>query len=169
MRLRERVWVIPPSVPTASMADIAFLLIIFFMLTTSFSPERTSVQLPRSVTQAEVEKGAAIIAVTQDGEIRFTSGEEESVALSGPEELGLLVREIVKLVPAKEFVIKADRRAQYKWIDQVLDALRQNGAKRIGLLTRPEPLSGQPVVSSEEGVPPESPAQQEQRQPIAEQ
>ncbi|GAB4229315.1 MAG: hypothetical protein Kow00109_00450 [Acidobacteriota bacterium] len=169
MRLRERVWVIPPAVPTASMADIAFLLIIFFMLTTSFSPERTSVQLPRSVTQAEVEKGAAIIAVTQDGQIKFTSGEEESVALSGPEELGLLVREIVKLVPAKEFVIKADRRAQYKWIDQVLDALRQNGAKRIGLLTRPEALSGQPVVPAEAAAGSEGSAPPQEQQPVPEQ
>jgi len=140
MKLREQVSTIQPTVPTASMADIAFLLIIFFMLTTSFSPERTSVQLPRSVTQAEVTKEAAIVAVTKDGQIKFTTGEEESVALTGPEELGNLVKEIIALVPNKEFVVKADREARYQSIDEVLDALRKNGAKRIGLLTRPEPI-----------------------------
>lgn len=138
MNLRKQLRTIPPSVPTASMADIAFLLIIFFMLTTSFSPERTSVQLPESLIQMKVTEEASIIAITQDEQIRFTTGEEESVPLSGPEELGLIVREIIELVPNKEFVVKADRNVRYQAIDGVLDTLRSNGAKRIGLLTRPE-------------------------------
>ena len=120
------------------MADIAFLLIIFFMLTTSFSPERTSVQLPESLIQMKVTDEASIIAITRDEQIRFTSGEEESVPLSGPEELGLIVKEIIELVPSKEFVVKADRNVRYEAIDGVLEALRSNGANRIGLLTRPE-------------------------------
>jgi biopolymer transport protein ExbD len=120
------------------MADIAFLLIIFFMLTTTFSPERTSVQLPESLIQMEVSTDASIVAVTRDGTIVFTTGEEPSQPLSGPEELGLITREVVDLVPNREFVVKADRQARYEWIDQVLEALRSNGAKRIGLLTRPE-------------------------------
>lgn len=138
MNLRKQLRTIQPSVPTASMADIAFLLIIFFMLTTSFSPERTSVQLPESLIQMKVTEEASIIAITQDEQIRFTTGEEESVPLSGPEELGLIVREIIELVPNKEFVVKADRNVRYQAIDGVLDTLRSNGAKRIGLLTRPE-------------------------------
>lgn len=143
MKLRAQVRTIKPTVPTASMADIAFLLIIFFMLTTSFSPEKTTVQLPESLIQIEVTKDPSIVAITEEGNIVFTSGEETSVPLSGPEELGLITREIIDLVPNKEFVIKADRNAQYKAVDGVLDALRTNGAKRIGLLTRPE----QPVES----------------------
>ena len=138
MDLRKQLHTVPPSVPTASMADIAFLLIIFFMLTTSFSPERTSVQLPESLIQMKVTDQAAIIAITRDEQIRFTSGEEDSVLLSGPEELGLIVKEIIELVPSKEFVVKADRNVRYEAIDRVLETLRSNGANRIGLLTRPE-------------------------------
>jgi biopolymer transport protein ExbD len=138
MKLREQVWTIRPTVPTASMADIAFLLIIFFMLTTTFSPERTSVQLPQSMISSKVSEEAAIVAITADGSIVFTSGEEESYPLSGPEELGVLAQTIIDLVPSKEFVIKADRQARYQAIDSVLGALRENGVKRIGLLTRPE-------------------------------
>lgn len=137
MKLREQVYKIAPTVPTASMADIAFLLVIFFMITTSFSPERTSVQLPESIIRAEVSDQPSIIAVTETGEIHFTSGEEPSVVLSGTEELGSLVQQIVELMPAKEFVIKADRNARYESVDGVLEALRSNGAKQIGLLTRP--------------------------------
>lgn len=138
MNLRKQLHTIPPSVPTASMADIAFLLIIFFMLTTSFSPERTSVQLPESLIQMKVTEEASIVAITRDEQIRFTSGEEESVPLSNRDELALIVKEIIELVPNKEFVVKADRNVRYEAIDGVLDTLRSNGAKRIGLLTRPE-------------------------------
>ena len=144
MKLREQVFTIKAVVPTASMADIAFLLIIFFMLTTSFSPERTNVKLPESVIRSEVTEDASIVAVTADGQIIFTSGEETSEPLSGKEELGDIVRQIIELVPAKEFVIKADRNAKYKAVDEVLEALRSNGAKRIGLLTRPEATTAGP-------------------------
>lgn len=136
MKLREQVYKVAPTVPTASMADIAFLLVIFFMITTSFSPERTNVQLPESIVRAEVSDQPSIIAVTETGEIYFTSGEEPSVPLSGTDELGSLVQQIVELMPAKEFVIKADRNARYELVDGVLEALRSNGATQIGLLTR---------------------------------
>lgn len=124
-----------PVIPTASMADIAFLLIIFFMLTTSFSPERTSVQLPQSEIQTEVPRDSAIIAITTEGTMNFTDGERPSFPVTTPQEIGLLTKEIVELIPDKEFLIKADRMVRYELIDAVLDQLRLNGAQRIGLLT----------------------------------
>jgi biopolymer transport protein ExbD len=134
MKAKYYVSPVAPQVPTASMADIAFLLIIFFMLTTSFSPERTSVELPNSQIRTEVSKNAAIVAITQDGILKFTDGEQPSFTLS-ESELGQLTSEIIGLIPGKEFVIKADRSARYEHIDKVLEQLRVNGAKKIGLLT----------------------------------
>ena len=61
-------------VPTASMADIAFLLIIFFMLTTSFSPVKMSVDMAESVSWEEVAKDAAIIAIDPRGNIEVSNG-----------------------------------------------------------------------------------------------
>lgn len=117
------------------MADIAFLLIIFFMLTTSFSPERTNVTLPESEIQTEVSDDAAIVAITEDGTIKFTDGEEPSYDTT-MEELGLITRQLVELAPSKEFLIKGDRLARYDMVDQALEQLRNNGAKNIGMLTR---------------------------------
>ena len=45
-------------IPTASMADIAFLLIIFFMVTTVHEVDRTSVNLPLAQSREEAEKGS---------------------------------------------------------------------------------------------------------------
>jgi len=138
MNRRHGVHSIAPTVPTASMADIAFLLIIFFMLTTSFSPERTTVELPQSEIRTEVPRDSAIVAITADGAIRFTDGERPSFLLGSVQELGLLTQEIIGFIPDKEFLIKADRLVRYELVDAVLEQLRLNGVQRIGLLTEKE-------------------------------
>ena len=126
MKARYYVSPVAPQVPTGSMADIAFLLVIFFMLTTSFSPERTSVELPDSQIRTEVSKNAAIVAITQDGILKFTDGERPSFTIS-ESELGKLASEIIGFMPGKEFVIKADRSVRYEHVDKVLEQLRLNG------------------------------------------
>ncbi len=128
-----------PRIPTASMADIAFLLIIFFMLTTSFSPERTSVSLPESEIRTEVSKDAAIVAISSQGEVSFTDGEAPAFTVPSVAELGQYVKALVSAIPGKEFLIKADRDVQYQLVDGVLEQLRSNGARRIGLLTDRKP------------------------------
>ncbi|RPI25027.1 MAG: biopolymer transporter ExbD [Acidobacteria bacterium] len=122
-------------VPTASMADIAFLLIIFFMLTTSFSPVKTSVDLPESVERAEVEQNSAIVAITTLNEIVFSDGDNPGFNVDSPEALAPHIQSLVRAIPNKQFVIKADRAVRYSSVDAVLDQLRRNGAKNIGLLT----------------------------------
>ena len=78
---------ITPYIPTASMADIAFLLIIFFMVTTVFDVDRSSVEPPESMTQEEFERGAAVVVVsTREGSesapvYRFSAGEDMSVVI----------------------------------------------------------------------------------------
>lgn len=142
MSTRYGVRSVAPTVPTASMADIAFLLIIFFMLTTSFSPERTTVELPQSEIRTEVPRDSAIIAITADGEIKFTDGERPSFLLGSVQEIGLLTQEIIGFIPDKEFLIKADRLVRYEMVDGVLEQLRLNGAQRIGLLTEKKAPGG---------------------------
>src|SRR5207247_5647913 len=71
---RLRVRRVDAVIPTASMADIAFLLIIFFMLTTSFSPVKMSVDLAEAANREEVEKLAAIIAIGPNGDIEISDG-----------------------------------------------------------------------------------------------
>lgn len=62
---------------SASMADVVFLLIVFFVLTYSVSPDLTRMELPRTTVRTEVPKGAAIISIapSEDREvIRVSTG-----------------------------------------------------------------------------------------------
>ena len=125
-------------IPTASMADIAFLLIIFFMVTTAYSLDRTAMELPQTQQQDQTNKGAAIISITEDGTFRFSAGEEDTATVDGIEGLGSAIRTVTAGNKLHPFVIKADRRLKYRVIDEVLEQLRMAGAENVTLLSRGE-------------------------------
>ena len=127
-----------PIIPTASMADIAFLLIIFFMVTISFEVDKTQVMLPKTAIRLEVPKKAAYISITENGQIRVSSGEEISVPVPGPEDVLSFAATVVAQDPSKEFVLKADRNVPYRYVDRVVDALKQAKAQVIYLLSQQE-------------------------------
>jgi biopolymer transport protein ExbD len=130
-----RVRKVAAVVPTASMADIAFLLIIFFMLTTSFSPVRMSVDLAEASQREEVEKGAAIIAIGPTGAMEISDGISTGTQVNNLEELDMFVREVVAQDPLKQFIIRADKNLRYDSFNAVYERLRSNNCRRIALLT----------------------------------
>lgn len=129
-------------IPTASMADIAFLLIIFFMVTITFEVDKTQLTLPQSQIRVEVPKKSAYISVTEDGTIRVSSGEEISVIVPGPEDVVSFAASVVAQDPEKVFVIKADAATRYQLVDRVIDALKTSKAKTIFLLSGAEAIDG---------------------------
>ena len=128
-------------IPTASMADIAFLLIIFFMVTTAFSLDRTPMELPETEQQEQTAKGAAIISITEDETIRFSEGKEDARQVDGIGGLAEAIRRVTAANRLHPFIIKADRRVKYRVIDQVLEQLRSAGAEDVTLLSRGEGMS----------------------------
>lgn len=141
MRVHRRERPLPAVIPTASMADIAFLLIVFFMVTTAYSLDRTQMELPATAEQDQTAKGAAIISITADPAFRFSAGEEDTAPVDGLEGLAAAIRGVTAANRLHPFVIKADRRVKYKVIDDVLEQLRLAGAENVTLLSRGE---GQP-------------------------
>ncbi len=128
-------------IPTASMADIAFLLIIFFMVTTVHDVDRTSVALPLSKKRVDTEKGAAYVVVYKDsesGEIlyKFSDGKQMSHLVGSPDDLFLEASQITHRQPKKQFVVKGDATVRYAVIDEVLDNLRKAGVENVLLLTQ---------------------------------
>jgi biopolymer transport protein ExbD len=138
MRIRRSRRVFTAAIPTASMADIAFLLIIFFMVTTAYSLDRTPLELPHTEQQEQTAKGAAIIAITEDETVKFSAGEADTAPVDGIPGLAQAVRAVTASNRMHPFVIKADRRVKYRVIDQVLEELRSAGAENVTLLSRGE-------------------------------
>jgi biopolymer transport protein ExbD len=127
-------------IPTASMADIAFLLIIFFMVTTQFHLDRTSVKLPQSQLRNEVPKGSAYVVLfrpegSNDIAYKFSDGEEMSIGVPDAESMEIQINTVAAIDSTKPFVIKAPGDAEYRYIDQMIEILRRAGVEEIVLLT----------------------------------
>jgi biopolymer transport protein ExbD len=130
-------------VPTASMADIAFLLIIFFMVTTTTSLDKTNVSLPATLERTEVPRVAAIVALALDGTVKVTSGIEVSHPLEGGvAALSGFASDLIAANADYPFILKADASAPFASVDSLLEQLRQARVRRLYLLTEQETVSG---------------------------
>jgi biopolymer transport protein ExbD len=138
VKLKRGTRPLPAVIPTASMADIAFLLIIFFIVTTAYSLDKTPMELPQTKEQEQTPKGAAVIAIARDESIRFSAGEEDTQPVDGVPALVQAIRQLAAANQLHPFSIKADRQAPYRVIDQVLEELRLAGARNVTLLSQSE-------------------------------
>ncbi len=90
---------------TASMADIVFLLIVFFVLTYNTEKDRTQVDLPETWNRSEIPKDAAVISIAppeQGTIIRVSTGEEMSLPVSTDEEVVTFASNVVAQDPEQE-------------------------------------------------------------------
>jgi biopolymer transport protein ExbD len=125
---------------TASMADIVFLLIVFFVLTYKVEVDRTKMDLPDTWVRMKVPEKAAVISISPPSAsppltIRVSTGEEMSLPVSTDEEIVTFASTEVAQDPDKEFIVKADEAVPYERVDAVLDALKQSKVKFIYLLS----------------------------------
>ncbi len=121
-------------IPTASMADIAFLLIVFFMVTITFEKDKTQVALPKTDLRWEVPKEAAYISLTDQGQIRVTNGEAMSVPVPA-EDVVSFAANLVSEFPGRSVILKADKNVPYRNVDRILDSLKQAKVDLIYLLS----------------------------------
>ena len=137
MRLKRRKG-IDAFIPTGSMADIAFLLIIFFMVTTKFDVDRTRVDLPLSSLREEVPKGSAYVVIHKyEGGgygYKFSNGEDMSINVPDLTSLEAQVNALA-MQTNKPFIIKAPGDVPYRMIDESMDMLRRAGVETMVLLT----------------------------------
>lgn len=125
---------------TASMADIVFLLLVFFILTYKVEVDKTKMNLPETLIRTKVPEKAAVISIApRDADapltIRVSTGKEMSLPVSTDEEIVTFASTEVARNPNKEFIVKADEDVPYERVDAVLDALKQSKVKYIFLLS----------------------------------
>ncbi|MFO7769352.1 MAG: biopolymer transporter ExbD [bacterium] len=118
-------------IPSDSMADIAFLLIIFFLVTTNFNQEMgLSMTLPPISDAQEVkvrQSNILNIWVNAAGEI-LMGDEIVNLQQVEPE-----VKQRLAENPLLIISLKADRNTDYDAFIQVLDEIKKSGAKKISL------------------------------------
>jgi len=129
------------EIPTSSMSDIAFLLIIFFMATTKFDvkegirlvlPQATEKQEGETQSLTLTEKEMTRLQIIADGQI-VVNKEAPRIIESG--ELDALIQQKVKVNPDMIFKVITDREAKYSEMVRVVDRLKAAKIEKISLST----------------------------------
>lgn len=112
----------------APMIDIILQLLIFFMLTSSFTVQTgINVKLPRAVTSDVVREENFIVSVTSEDVMYFNN------RIVTIKELRQLLKTPQKL--RRPVLIKADRRAAMGRIVDIWDVCRELGIEKINFAT----------------------------------
>ena len=125
---------IQAGIPSASMGDIAFLLIVFFIVTTTFSVDKTKVNLPESLEREATVPGAAIVVIDSEGQVYLSTGDHNPEP-HGIDDVTIFAHNIVARSPQMQFTVKASKDVEYRYVDKVIEQLRDANARNISLLT----------------------------------
>lgn len=120
-----------PEINMAPLIDMVFILLIFFLVTTSFVREAgVSVERPKAATAQSQQKGALMIAVTKDGAIFVDRRRVDLRSVRG------LVERYLAAEAGGAVVIVADRDSHTGRVIQVLDQCRLAGAREVAVAAR---------------------------------
>ena len=123
------------EIPSSSMADIAFLLLIFFLVTTTFPKDKgLAIVLPEEAEEQEVsQKNILHIVVNPNGAVTIKRGESQQEQTVRPNDVEAIWRQDVVQNPNLIAAVKTHPDTQYRFMIDVLDALHSAGAERISL------------------------------------
>lgn len=116
-----------PFIPTSSMGDIAFLLLVFFMVTTIFRDENgLPVELPRAEAGEEVNRElVSNIYINRAGQISIDDRLVEVKHIR--DIMGTKISENPQLIVA----FKTDNYADYGTVSDVMEELKEVNAVRV--------------------------------------
>jgi biopolymer transport protein ExbD len=122
-----------PSIIIVSLVDILTILLIFFVVSTTFKRDQPEVQInlpdSKTSTKASSEQEHAVVSVNENDEVRL-DGQIVNV-----EELETSVK---NLTPARRasLALQADKKSSFGTIIKVMDALKLAGVKNLPAFTR---------------------------------
>jgi biopolymer transport protein ExbD len=115
------------------MADITFLLIIFFMVGTVFNVEKgIEMRLPQSTVQQDISEENVVISIDNTEKL-FLDGDPVVIG-----DIGRLTLDKLTGHPERFVLVKCDQGVKYRMVIDILDELLQVGITNIALPTEEE-------------------------------
>ncbi|MDE2782606.1 MAG: biopolymer transporter ExbD [Gemmatimonadota bacterium] len=123
------------EIPSSSMADIAFLLLIFFLVTTTFPKDKgLAIVLPeQGETQEVSQRNILHILINPTGAVTIRRGESQQEQTVRPDDVEAIWRQDVAQNENLIAAVKTHPDAPYRFMIDVLDALQSAGSERISL------------------------------------
>ncbi|EDY81359.1 transport energizing protein, ExbD/TolR family [Verrucomicrobiia bacterium DG1235] len=110
------------------MLDVVFIMLIFFIVTTSFVKE-TGIQVtrPEAITAELKERGNILIGVQENGEVWINKNRVEMAAVQ------TVIERLRSEAPEGETVIVADKTADNAVVIQVMQQLARAGIGQVSI------------------------------------
>lgn len=132
----------------ASMTDVIFLLLIFFMVTSTFVfPTALEVNLPQSSEQTAL-KPATRVYIDRSQQIYISTGDTEPEAVEDLDRLLAFLQLAARNNPEDYIAVYADAEVTYGRLVEVLDLGARNNLKMV-LATKPAPASAMPATTTD--------------------
>lgn len=126
----------PPRVDITPLIDVVFLMLIFFMVSTTFDKQtQLKVDLPQASDQQVAETPDLKIEITIDAQGQFYVNERELVK----HDAVTLQRSLQKVADGRvdlPIIVSGDRRAPLQSMMTVLDVAAQLGMARLSFVAR---------------------------------
>ena len=117
------------------MVDVMLVLLIIFMVITPMLSKGQTVNMVKTRNPIKMQEAdredAILIAITRDGKVFLSPGN----MLIQPDQLSGKVKDLQQNRQDKTVYIKADARARFASVTDVIDNLRTAGVDQLGLLT----------------------------------
>ena len=112
------------------MLDLAYVLLVIFIIMTTASVQGVKVKLPKAKMTASMAKShLKAVTISENGDV-FLDAYPMTL-----EQLGPRLHDLKRVNPAQAMVIKGDARTQYGKIMQVLELMKRADITDIGLVT----------------------------------
>lgn len=135
MKMQSRKPKDDPEINLISLIDIALLLVIFFMLTSTFMQEgRLKIELPQAslVPTNKQKVDPIVVTVTQSGSYRVNDRE---LINSSPDTLRAAIVEVAGADRDKPVTVRADGRATHQSVVSAMDVLGKLGFVKLNIAT----------------------------------
>src|SRR5678816_229564 len=124
-----------PEINLIPLIDVSLLLVIFFMLTSTFMQEgRLKIELPQAslAPTGRQKTDPLVISVTQAGTYRVNDRE---LINNSPDTLRAAIQEVAGADRNKPVTVRADGRATHQSVVTAMDVLGKLGFVRINIAT----------------------------------
>ncbi len=116
------------NIDIAPMLDMVFILLIFFIVTSSFTRETgVEVTKPQAKSASEVNKENIMIAITREGTIHVNERQVDFITLKD------VLGQMISKNPDREVILIADQDSNTGVVVSVIDVCNLTGVKKVSI------------------------------------
>ncbi len=124
------------EINVTSLVDVAFTLLVIFIITAPIMQGGVDVQVPRAASESIATPDGVVVSVTRDGEIYIGNAQASWAEFEGA------LTDVVRDRQASAIYLRADEQVDYGQVLRVLGAMKSLDIASVGLVAEPDNARG---------------------------